>query len=169
MVLSSLCSGQWKLSLELRRGWDEWVVLVWSASLPSLSLSLYLVLRIFLSFIFWWFSISSLDLLIISWNCPEFRQIILSLVLVSKKGALSQPEHPFGNGAADQTTIPKKEFGFLSGCTHLTFPFLNWTYIIHFILASLNKYFNLSGFKIWFCSLNKWIWTIHYYHFLNKP
>lgn len=52
MVLSSLCSDQWKLSLELRRGWDEWVVLVWSASLPSLSLSLYLVLRIFLSFFY---------------------------------------------------------------------------------------------------------------------
>lgn len=173
MVHSSLCSDmglQWKLSLELRTVWGEWVVLLWRASLPPLNLvSIWCWEFSFLSFIFWCFSISSLDLLIISWNCPEFRHNLIPCPCFQEERglwvSLNTVAPCWNGGAADQTTTPHKEFGFLSCCTHLTFSFLDWTYTIYFILSSLNKYFNSRGFKIWFCSLNKLIWTINYYHF----
>lgn len=138
---------------------------------PTPKFSLYLVLRIFLS-LFYLLMLQHIlfrpshYLLKLPWiqtdnliPCPCFQEergLWVSLNTVA----------PCWNGsAADQTTTPQKEFGFLSCCTHLTFSFLDWTYTIYFILSSLNKYFNSRGFKIWFCSLNKLIRTINYYNF----
>lgn len=97
MVHSSLRSDQvlqWKLSLKLRRVWDEWVVLVWSALLPPLSFSLYL-LRILLSLIY---------LLMLQHILFKPSHYLLKLPWVQAdnlipsmfprgKGALGQPEH----------------------------------------------------------------------------
>lgn len=170
-VHSSLCSESCPWSWG-EPGVNEWFWL-WSASLPPLSFSLYLgiYLRILL-FLFYLLVLQQIlfrpfrnllklprvqtDNLI---SCPclqEERRLWVSLNTVAPCWEW---------WCSWSNTIPQKEFGFLSCCSHLMFPYFSWIYTIYFIHSSLNKYFYSSGFKIWFCSLNKWTWTINYYNF----
>lgn len=127
---------------------NEWL-LVWSWSLPSLSFSLYSVLRIFLSFLFWWFSMSFLHLLNISFLLSALRQIIFFLVPLPKWKGSSGPAwtlwYTAGNSsAADQTVAQQKELVFFPAALILHFHFSTLTNSIHFILSRLIKYFKLK-------------------------
>lgn len=128
------------------KSWDGWVVLSWSH--PPLSFSLYSALRFFLSL----FPVLMVQHILFrpshylfKSSCTETDNLIPCPPSQVKRGPAWTPEYPAGNGgAADQTIAQQKEFSFLSCCTHLAFPFLNFDQYYSFYTLQTDQIFQIQ-------------------------